>query len=52
MLYWRKRSEEVLDARRDLRLLGEELAHAAEFFVAPIEEFLGREQSELVQRTD
>jgi hypothetical protein len=38
MLYWRKRSEVVLKAKCGLRLLAEELAHAAEFLVALIEE--------------
>src|SRR5713226_3537571 len=50
MLYWRKRSEEALNARRDLRLLGEELAHPAEFFVALTQKFFGCERGEFVQR--
>ena len=50
MLYWRKGSEEILNVRRHLRPLGEELAHAAEFLVALTEEFLGCERCELVQR--
>jgi hypothetical protein len=41
MLYWRKRSEEESGGGRQLRLLGEKLAHAAEFFVALVHEFFG-----------
>jgi len=52
MLYWRMKSEEEGDGRRELRLLGKELAHAAEFFVALIQEIFGGEGGELVQGTD
>jgi hypothetical protein len=41
MLYWRKRSEQESGGGSELRLLGEKLAHAAEFFVALVPEFLG-----------